>query len=142
MEFSLNIGKLLLLIIILSILGLNVFNYLSRATDISTEITKKGISSGLDGVKKTADLSSKGVKSISDTIGNTIDTIGNDLDIKIIKPHNGDEPEPDYGKSGYCYIGKDKDNSRSCIYVGQGDTCMSGDIFPRMDICINPSLRK
>lgn len=142
MDFSLDIGKFLLLIIILSILGLNIFNYLSRATDITTEITKKGVSSGLGGVKKTAELSSKGVKSISDTIGDTIDTIDNDLDIKIIKPHNPNEPEPDYGKSGYCYIGKDIDQTRSCIYVGQGETCMSGDIFPRMDICINPSLRQ
>jgi hypothetical protein len=43
-------------------------------------------------------------------------------------------------KSGYCYIGEDR-GFRSCIKVGENDQCMSGDIFPTMDICINPNLR-
>jgi hypothetical protein len=43
-------------------------------------------------------------------------------------------------KSGYCYIGEDR-GFRSCIRVGENDQCMSGDIFPTMDVCINPNLR-
>lgn len=43
-------------------------------------------------------------------------------------------------KSGFCYIGEDR-GFRSCINVGENDQCMSGDIFPTMDICINPNLR-
>ena len=43
-------------------------------------------------------------------------------------------------KSGYCYIGEDR-GFRSCIKVGVTDTCMSGDIFPTQEICINPNLR-
>jgi hypothetical protein len=43
-------------------------------------------------------------------------------------------------RSGYCYIGEDR-GFRSCIKVGENDQCMSGDIFPTMDICINPNLR-
>jgi len=45
------------------------------------------------------------------------------------------------GKSGYCYIGEDR-GFRSCIQVNETDTCMSGDIFPTRDICINPNLRE
>jgi hypothetical protein len=45
------------------------------------------------------------------------------------------------GKSGYCYIGEDR-GFRSCIKVGEQDTCMSGDIFPTHAICINPRLRQ
>jgi len=44
-------------------------------------------------------------------------------------------------KSGFCYIGEDR-GFRSCIDVGEGDTCMSGDIFPTEAICINPNLRE
>ncbi len=40
----------------------------------------------------------------------------------------------------FCYIGEDR-GYRSCIELNSGDTCMSGDIFPSMDICINPNLR-
>lgn len=44
-------------------------------------------------------------------------------------------------KSGFCYIGEDR-GFRSCIEVGEGDVCMSGDIFPTESICINPNLRE
>lgn len=44
-------------------------------------------------------------------------------------------------KSGYCYIGEDR-GFRSCIKVNEGDMCMSGEIFPTKDVCVNPSLRE
>jgi len=44
-------------------------------------------------------------------------------------------------KSGWCYIGEDR-GFRSCVEVSQRDMCMSGDIFPNKDICVNPSLRQ
>ena len=44
-------------------------------------------------------------------------------------------------KSGFCYIGEDR-GFRSCIKIGDGDICMSGDIFPTEAICINPNLRE
>ena len=43
-------------------------------------------------------------------------------------------------KAGFCYIGEDQ-GFRSCISVGEGDVCMSQDIYPTMDQCINPNLR-
>ena len=44
-------------------------------------------------------------------------------------------------KAGFCYIGEDR-GFRSCIKVSEQDTCMSGNIFPSQDICINPNLRE
>ena len=44
------------------------------------------------------------------------------------------------GDKKYCYIGEFK-GVRSCVEVKNSDTCMSGDIFPTHDVCINPSLR-
>jgi hypothetical protein len=41
---------------------------------------------------------------------------------------------------GYCYIGKNN-NIRNCAKVSSKNKCMSGDIFPTMDLCINPNLR-
>lgn len=43
-------------------------------------------------------------------------------------------------KPGWCYIGEDR-GFRTCAQVGVNDKCMSGDIFPNQEICINPSLR-
>jgi len=45
------------------------------------------------------------------------------------------------GKSGYCYIGEDR-GFRSCIKVKENDVCMSGEIFPSQEICVNPTLRE
>ena len=44
------------------------------------------------------------------------------------------------GQAGWCYIGEDR-GYRTCAEIGANDTCMSGDIFPTQEICINPSLR-
>jgi len=44
------------------------------------------------------------------------------------------------GKRGWCFIGEDR-GVRSCAKVGNNDTCMSGDIFPTRDVCVNPKLR-
>jgi hypothetical protein len=44
------------------------------------------------------------------------------------------------GKSGWCYIGEDQ-GIRTCSQIGVNDVCMSGDIFPTQDVCINPKLR-
>lgn len=42
--------------------------------------------------------------------------------------------------NGYCYIGFDN-HMRECTDVYEGDVCMSGQIFPTMDVCVNPEFR-
>lgn len=44
------------------------------------------------------------------------------------------------GKRGWCLIGGEK-GDRSCLEIGVNDVCMSGDIYPSRDVCINPKLR-
>jgi hypothetical protein len=43
-------------------------------------------------------------------------------------------------KGGYCYIGEER-GYRTCMPVNENDACMSGEIFPTSEICINPTLR-
>jgi hypothetical protein len=45
------------------------------------------------------------------------------------------------GKSGFCYYGSDN-GIRYCSEIGAGDKCVSGQIFPTREICINPNLRE
>jgi len=45
------------------------------------------------------------------------------------------------GKAGWCFIGEDR-GYRTCAEVDVNDTCMSGDIFPSHEICVNPNLRR
>lgn len=43
-------------------------------------------------------------------------------------------------KQGWCYIGLDS-GFRHCSHIGVNDVCMSGDIYPSQEVCINPNLR-
>jgi Tfp pilus tip-associated adhesin PilY1 len=76
---------------------------------------------------------------LNNTLNETLDTklqtntspIADETTSNIQQPIN---------KTGWCFIGEDR-GFRSCIEVGDNDICMSGNIFPSQDICINPSLR-
>jgi len=41
-------------------------------------------------------------------------------------------------KSGWCFVGEDA-GSRGCVSVDEHDKCMSGQIFPSKESCMNPS---
>ena len=87
---------------------------------------------------------------------NNIDKAANSNDDTVITPEKKYKKKPvipaaddstsvtqmkPKSKAGFCYIGEDR-GFRSCIEVGEGDVCMSGDIFPTQAICINPNLRE
>jgi hypothetical protein len=68
-------------------------------------------------------------------VPNTIKNLINNKEDKIPEPSRSESQQ-----HGYCYIGKEN-NSRYCAKVSSKSKCMSGDIFPTMDLCINPKLR-
>lgn len=183
--------KYLLIILILAILGFNLFAYLGDATDKVKSVfapivrpiaavlgdtigdtAKQTVSVSAEGasaaIKKTADVATDGISAIqgvlhdptsnpppqpSATVNapNANDTPAVDRARRAESqlPVNRNGPEPDEsgsivqsGRSGsqFCYIGEEK-GVRSCVAVSAGDRCMSGQIFPTKDVCVNPSLR-
>jgi hypothetical protein len=82
-----------------------------------------------DSVLKNERKIEKRVQEVSDTIKNS-----------IIKKEDK-LPEPSSSEQhGFCYVGKEN-NIRYCAKVSSKSKCMSGDIFPTRDLCINPKLR-
>jgi hypothetical protein len=61
-----------------------------------------------------------------------VDEVKPDDSLSRIQTHSG--------KSGWCFIGEDR-GFRTCSEIGVNDQCMSGDIFPSQEICMNPKLR-
>jgi hypothetical protein len=69
---------------------------------------------------------------------------------KAVRDYSGPSPSADdstsvtqkhqSGKAGYCYIGEDR-GFRTCARVEAGDKCMSGQVYSRQEICIDPTLR-
>lgn len=60
---------------------------------------------------------------------------------EIYQAHEAPTSVHSAGKAGWCFIGEDR-GFRSCAPVGVSDMCMSGDIFPSHEICMNPNLRR
>jgi len=75
-------------------------------------------------------------------VENRVQNVDNSVK-KFIVQKEKNEPQPvhsDSQQQGYCYIGK-INNSRYCAKVSSRNSCMSGDIFPTMAVCVNPNLR-
>ena len=127
---------------------------IKQVTNVSAEGAKLAVDVAAGTVDDAATLLEKsvGVKGVQ---FNRVDDRSTSTDAALasaVKSQESNEPDPDEAgsstqqsrslpKSGYCYIGEDR-GFRSCVRVNQGDMCMSGDIFPSKDICVNPSLRE
>lgn len=164
--------KIFLIIVLLAILGINIFVYLARGTEWFKQFLidyGKFIPSG---IKRTLNLSEEGTKLALDVAAGSIKDVKDIIDKetglhanmwkkrdknleKAINRgsfrgiNNFPQHEPDRSdgriqeKKRKGYCYVGTDRTfRSCIKVGKNDTCMSGKIFPTRDICINPSLRE
>lgn len=178
----------LLAVLILALIGFNVFTYLDDITAWfgntfggpfrsvargAADTAQTTVNVTAQGTKSAVDIAAGAATSGIDVLQQTLESSGpnqtnqtnqtnqikpgkdsdnvNDKDaLETALSHAKKQPpQPDdatsrtqrTGKSGYCYIGEDR-GFRSCIKVGEQDTCMSGDIFPTQAICINPRLRQ
>ena len=162
---------LFLFLFILAIIGFNVFRYLADTTDkinqilhpfisIFNEITGKTVNSTIDntidGTDKIIKLSSDTGKNIIDStekgslsslysLQNTINNIQTNTKTNNNEDdHDVDDDEDDdiidQQNGGYCYIGK-SGSTRYCAKIDTNNKCMSGDIYPTLDKCINPKLK-
>ena len=168
----------LLIVLLLALIGFNVFTYLDDIVEwfsntlgapfrsvsrflgyavadtaqTTVDVTAQGTKSAVD---IAAGAATSGIDVLQQTIGegnqaNQANQANQDASLEKALSHAKKQPpQPDdatsrtqrTGKSGFCYIGEDR-GFRSCIKVGEQDTCMSGDIFPTQAICINPRLRQ
>ena len=156
---------------IAAIFGYTVGETTKNIVDTSAEGTKLGVDVAAGATEDAIDLGQRalGGSSISKSDSNDKSSSSSkkssssskksepdDLDKAInisssSKKKSTSIPEPDdatsrtqsskASKSGYCYIGEDR-GFRSCIKVNDPNRCMSGEIFPTRDICINPTLRE
>jgi len=188
---NISITTWIIIILILAILGFNIFIYFAKGTQDIASFIKKilgffGIVTG-----QVVDVSAEGAKGVVSATQGAVDVTAGAIktgltDIQQLTPQGNrsnssitsqpyqqqqqqmmppqeaalnntlSQMKPDdtdyqadeassliqgtMPKSGWCYVGTDR-NFRSCAYVGIDDKCMSGEIFPSQELCINPSLR-
>jgi hypothetical protein len=111
--------------------------------------TQQIIETGSETTKNIVDVSAKGTTSGINFLQGSLKK-----NVSAVKPENNNpstdyankpqaEPDPSTSASsshGFCYIGNINSN-RHCAKVDKKDMCMSGDIYPTMDICINPNIK-
>ena len=117
-------------------------------------------------INASADVATGVAKTGIDIAGGTVHSVGNllenrpnpgkvgptELDITINDariPNSIRLPEYDNGaspiqkpisanKSAWCLVGEYQ-NKRGCVEVGEADKCMSGQVFPNQQMCLNPN---
>jgi hypothetical protein len=127
----------------------DVTNIAAKGAKLGIDVAAGTVESGVDVIQGQLDLEQSGNSSQQQQSSKS--SISASLTSALANAEENTEPLPDdamsstqrngAGKSGYCYIGEDR-GFRSCISVSENDTCMSGDIFPSQEICVNPSLRE
>jgi len=159
--------NILIFLLVLSLLGFNVYVYLAKGTMTFLEffqetvyrmfglfsqtisVSAEGASAslevadvGLDNIKKSVELPGEEVEGEKE--GPSLREEKEDSDVNPLtnKRETGEDYEASEATSkvGWCFVGEDR-GYRSCAEVGAADKCMSGDIFPSKEICVNPSLR-
>ena len=161
--------RYLLIIMVLALLGFNLFAQLGKATESVTDVFKPLVSKVGAVVRSTVDTSATGTKGAVDATASAVDKA---VDAVTGEAHDeragggpglpatgGDQgedheqklPSPDTAgsrtqsnqpqKSGYCYIGEDR-GFRSCIKVNSTTKCMSGQVYATRAQCIDPELRQ
>ena len=157
-----KIVKLIILVILLSMFGNYIYQYLKRNgmnlfsfAENTTSFVKKGVVKSIEAigfgntVKKVEDKLSPApipdppTPERSSTLAESVN---------VPQPPSGVPPAPRPDSStksaiqqppqkGYCYVGTDR-GYRSCIYVKDRDSCMSEKIFPSKAVCEYPGLRQ
>jgi len=157
---------IIIIILILTILGFNIFTYLAKGTEGIADIIETifgpilkffgytTLQTTKQVIQTTAQGTTAGVNIVADTAVsgiNKLENVGteNNLDKALsnakqteqqVKPDESNSNIQYSGKAGWCYIGE-SNGTRTCAEVGVNDICMSGDIFPTNDVCVNPNLR-
>jgi hypothetical protein len=120
-------------------------NLTEKGTKLGLDVTAGTVDSAVNVIEKTAGLKTqtpsaqKGSQN-SQNLSRALN-VGNNTMSPSSKADSSDSEIQKAKKPGWCYVGSDR-KFRSCVKIGVNDQCMSGDIFPTKDICINPSLRE
>jgi hypothetical protein len=172
--FKNMIIMILTVILILSLLGINVFNIFGNGLQYLINIFNPVVSKGLSDlgyasgtvIDKSSDVLADASKVGIDIAHDTVQSVGEllvkasgqapgsgkNIDIAINQPPTvaPKQPTPDSSsstiqtspsvlKSQWCLVGE-YNGARGCINITDQDKCMSGQVFPSQQLCLNPTM--
>jgi len=130
---------------ILSIFGYTTGTVLNKSADIVSDVAKTGIDIADGTLHSVGDLL-KGVSSqnVDPNARNQLDKSLNSSGIQYSEPSPDNSINPiqkpiTSGKQAWCLVGEYQ-GKRGCIAVSDSNKCLSGQIFPTQQLCLNPTL--
>jgi hypothetical protein len=132
---------------ILSFFGYTTGSVIVKTSDVVGDVTKGGIDLATGAVEdvgnllKTASQSSVDAK-VKTSLDNALSTSPPSVPPKEPEPTPASNPIQNpisSSKSQWCLVGEYQDK-RGCIEISESDKCMSGQIYPNREICLNPTL--
>ena len=158
---------ILSVLLILSLLGVNLFIIVGNFVQVLVSLFKPlvyqilaifGYTAGTL-INKTADITSDVARTGVDIAEGTVQSVGNllknasksavnsetkrDLDIVISEPKADTSESPIQKstsgvKSAWCLVGE-HNGRRGCVEVNDASKCLSGNVFPNAEMCLNPA---
>ncbi len=137
---------------LLSLLGYTAGNVLNKTADIVSDTGKITLDIAEGTVQNVGNLMIKASKnSLNPNTRSKIEkTLEDDIDNNYLTtnhsiPANDVTENPiqnpiSSNKRGWCLVGEYK-NKKGCIEVTEHDKCMSGQIFPSQQICLNANMQ-
>jgi len=136
---------------ILSVLGYTTGTVLDKTEDVATTVAKAGVDIAGGTVQSFADLLKQASSGNVDpkaraALDQSLSSNGNKQTSKIF---NYKEPESDSSetpiqkpitsdKMSWCLVGE-YEGKRGCVEVDDANKCLSGQVFPSQQMCLNPT---
>jgi hypothetical protein len=130
---------------ILSVFGYTTGSIINKSADIVSDTAKLGIDVAEGSIQSIGNLlKNASEKNVDPNSRNQLDITLNDSKYRLAKsePDNSTSPiqKPiTSNKVGWCLVGE-YEGKRGCIDVSEQDQCLSGQIFPDKQMCLNPTL--
>ena len=130
---------------ILSLLGYTTGSVLNVSADVIGDTSKAAIDIAEGTVQNVGNLLIKASKTnidkntktqLDNVLSNSSTQTTNNVEQDI--PENPIQNPISSSKNSWCYIGE-YEKKRSCIAINEHDKCMSGQVFPEQQICLNPT---
>ena len=130
---------------ILSLLGYTTGSVLNVSADVIGYTSKAAIDIAEGTVQNVGNLLIKASKTsidkntktqLDNVLSNSSTQTTNNVEHDI--PENPIQNPISSSKNSWCYIGE-YEKKRSCIAMNEHDKCMSGQVFPEQQICLNPT---
>ena len=130
---------------ILSVFGYTTGTIINKSADIVSDTAKLGIDVAEGSIQSIGDLlKNASERNVDPSSKRQLDLTLNNSKFKLAKSEPDTSSSPiqkpiSSNKVGWCLVGE-YEGKRGCVQVSDQHKCLSGQIFPDKQMCLNPTL--